>query len=72
MTEQQISRTQAWLESYDLKPSPSPLLQLSSGQRWHHSGNRTFDPLVALLALITAPGYLQEFLLTSPMITAMR
>ncbi len=34
MTEQQISRTQAWLESYDLKPSPSPLLQLSSGQRW--------------------------------------
>jgi hypothetical protein len=20
---------------YDLKPSPSPLLQLSSGQRWH-------------------------------------
>ncbi len=35
MTEQQISRTQAWLESLRPKPSPSPLLQLSSGRRWH-------------------------------------
>ncbi len=30
MTEQQISRTQGGWKVYDLKPSPSPLLQLSS------------------------------------------
>ncbi|MGT8894666.1 hypothetical protein ACVV4J_14550 [Escherichia coli] len=35
MTEQQISRTQAWLESLRPKTLPSPLLQLSSGRRWH-------------------------------------
>ncbi len=33
--EQQISRTQAWLESLRPKTLPSPLLQLSSGRRWH-------------------------------------
>ena len=69
MTEQQISRTQAWLER--LRPKTLPLafaaIIVGTALAWWQGH---FDPLVALLALITA-GLLQ-ILLTSPMITAMR
>lgn len=69
MTEQQISRTQAWLES--LRPKTLPLafaaIIVGTALAWWQGH---FDRLVALLALITA-GLLQ-ILLTSPMITAMR
>lgn len=69
MTEQQISRTQAWLES--LRPKTLPLafaaIIVGTALAWWQGH---FDPLVALLALITA-GYYRSFL-TSPMITAMR
>ena len=50
MTEQQISRTQAWLES--LRPKTLPVGTALAWWQGH------FDPLVALLALITA-GLLQ-------------
>ncbi len=69
MTEQQIHRTQAWLES--LRPKTLPLafaaIIVGTALAWWQGH---FDPLVALLALITA-GLLQIFL-TSPMITAMQ
>ncbi|MCW0135143.1 1,4-dihydroxy-2-naphthoate octaprenyltransferase [Escherichia coli] len=57
MTEQQISRTQAWLES--LRPKTLPLafaaIIVGTALAWWQGH---FDPLVALLALITA-GLLQ-------------
>ncbi len=57
MTEQQISRTQAWLES--LRPETLPLafaaIIVGTALAWWQGW---FDPLVALLALITA-GLLQ-------------
>ena len=53
MTEQQISRTQAWLES--LRPKTLPLafaaIIVGTALAWWQGH---FDPLVALLALITA------------------
>ena len=53
MTEQQISRTQAWLES--LRPKTLPLafaaIIVRTALAWWQGH---FDPLVALLALITA------------------
>lgn len=57
MTEQQISRTQAWLES--LRPKTLPLafaaIIVGTALAWWQGH---FNPLVALLALITA-GLLQ-------------
>ncbi|WP_261393146.1 1,4-dihydroxy-2-naphthoate octaprenyltransferase, partial [Klebsiella sp. ME-303] len=57
MTEHAITRTQAWLES--LRPKTLPLafaaIIVGSALAWHQG---SFDPWVALLAIITA-GLLQ-------------
>ncbi len=67
MTEQPITRTKAWLES--LRPKTLPLafsaIIVGTALAWQQGH---FDPLVALLALITA-GLLQ-ILSISPMIMA--